>query len=63
MYCRLRCFYELKNSPRNILGLNNSLIVIKGSLLLHALGFLVLTGILLRISCPRQLIIYHDQGG
>lgn len=38
MYCRLKHFYKLKNSPRNKLGLNNSLIVIKGSLPLHALG-------------------------
>lgn len=60
MYCRPGHLYKLKKSPRNILGLNNSLIVIKGSFFLHTLGFLALTGVLLHISGPRQLIIYHD---
>lgn len=62
MFCGLRQFYKLRNSPRNALGLNNALAVIKGSLLLHALGLPALTGILLHISCPGKLIIYHYQG-
>lgn len=62
MYWGLRQFCKLRNSPRNTLGSNDSPTAIKGSLLLHVLGLPVLTGMLLRISCPGKLIFYHDQG-